>query len=350
METRGQDSGVSRGVGFVSPVSVRAFATLAAVGLLVLTAALLGAAVLSSRQILLDQSRAEESIDARSTAWKTARDILGSLQESWNADEQTLDNWWLQHAPSFPAGSDLVSLSGRVNLNSMTPFLLQHSELSGTLFNRSVEDFITYRMNGGPYTRVEDYKDYFQPAALKSLYSVQSQFNINTADEIMLEKVLSARTGSTAFASTIRARVREFRANRQIIAPSDLESMIGSEKDTVGDLVTTNPELDVNTAPLAVLLALLRDPDLRLNQPDAKLQLILAGRASKPLTDEALRQSLGVDKSSLLLQYLGTRCRFVLGAVPGKNLIMTFVVNINYSTDSPPKLTLRILDTRWKSP
>jgi hypothetical protein len=324
-----------------------AFATLAAVGLLALTAAFLAGAVLSSRQLLVDRSRAETLLDTRSAAWETVGKLNTALQETWNADAQTLDAWWINHAPSFPTGSALLSLSSRINLNSITPFLLQDSELIGTLLGKSVEDFTTYRANNGPFVALDEYKDYFQPEALNTLYCAHSFFNANTADEIMLEKILTLRTGDATFASTVRASVREFRTNRRIMAQSDLDALIGGEKEAVGDLLTINPELDVNTVSPAVLLAILRDPDWKLDQPDAKLQVLMAGRASKPWAPETLQQALGVDTNSPLLQYLGTRCRFLQGSVPAGSAVLTFIMTVDYSTDSPPKLTLRILQTYW---
>ena len=124
-----------------------------------------------------------------------------------------------------------------------------------------------------------------------------------------------------------------------------MERVTGGEHD----LLTIDPELDVNTVSPPVLQALLRDPDWKLNQPDAILQVLMAGRASKPWTDATLQQALGVDKNSFLLQYLGTRCRFLQGSVPAGSAVVTFVVTVGYSTDSPPKLSIRILDTRWTS-
>jgi hypothetical protein len=328
----------------------RAFATLAAVGLLVLTAALLAGAVLGSQRLLLAQGRAERLAGARASAWKAVSALLSAMQETWNADEESLDAWWATRSRDFPELSELVSLSARVNLNSMTPFLLKDSELKATLLDRSVEDFTSYRSSKGPFPRIEDYEDYFKPEALSALYCVHSSFNVNTADEIVLEKVLAARTGSEALASTIRARLREYRSNRQTLTEADWDMLIGAAKDSVGDLVTTSPELDVNTAAPEVLQAILRDPDYKLAKPDAKLQAILAGRASKPWNDEALRQALGLDKKSPLLQYLGTRCRFIQGRAGSGPSALRFVATAGYSTDSPPKIAMRILETRWGSP
>jgi hypothetical protein len=339
-------------MGFFHLVKRRAgaFATLAAVGLLALTAALLAGAILGSRQLLFEQDRARKALDARSDVWQSAAILLAAIQDSWDADGQSLDNWWVEHSQAFPAGSDLYSLSSRVNLNTATPFLLKDSELSATLLGRSVEDFTGYRASKGPFAGIEEYKDYFQPAALSGLYCAQSFFNVNTADEIMVEKVLAARTGSDSFASTVRARLREFRSNRQVMAQSDLDTLLGGEKDRVGDLLTVSPELDVNTAPAVLLQALFRDPDWHLEQPDAKLQTVLSGRAVRPWNDDNLRQALGVDKNFPLLQYLGTRSRFVQGKIPGGASVLSFAATLGYSTDSPPKIAARILQTRWSTP
>jgi len=328
----------------------KGFATLAAVGLLVLTAALLAGSVLASQQILLQQTKAKEKLEMNTQAWNVIDRLLASLQTTWNADEQSLDQWWAEHSPAFPKGTVVISLSSRINLNSVTPFLLQDSELSSTLLGHSVEDFTTYRMNAGPFADVDAYKGYFRPDALNQLYCAYSCFDINAADEIMLEKILAVRTGSKALASTIRARIRESRTNHQVLAESDWDTLIGAQKDEVGELVTTEPELDVNTASPTVLQAILRDPDWKLDQPDTKLQAILAGRAVKPWDANSLQLALGVDKNSPLLQYLGTRCRFIQCLVPMGEAAMSLVAIVDYSTDSPPKLTLRIVETNRVSP
>ena len=324
-----------------------AFATLAAVGLLVLTAAMLAGSVLASQQIVVERGRAERSLGSQAAAWKTADTLLSALQATWNPDEQTLDAWWAQHGAEYPDGSTLVSLSARVNLNTMTPFLLQDSELAGTLKGKSVDEFTTYRLNNGPLSGMNDYKDYFAPEALNALYCVYSSFNVNTADEIMLERVVALRTGSDSFASNVRTKVREFRTNRKAMTAADLDMLVGAEKDPLGDLLTVEPELDVNTASVEVLEAILRDPDLNVTQPDAKLQAIVTGRSARPWTADALRQALSVPAGSPILQYLGTRSRFLQAVIHGKTEDMKFVVVVQYSADSPPRITLRVLHTEW---
>jgi hypothetical protein len=328
---------------------VRAFATLAAVAILVLTAAILAGGLLSSQQLLVDQERADREVSARAAAWAGIDATLSSLQTSWNAEEQTFDAWCASHAQELPPGGSLVSLSGRINLNSMTPFLLQDSALVGTLLGRSVVDFTEYRMNEGPFARLEAYKDYFRPEALNRLYCVYSSFDVNTADEIILEKIITERTGDASMAAYIRSRVRQFRTAQQTIGESDWEMLVGVYKDTIGDLVTIDPELDVNTASADALQALLKDPDYKLEQADAKVQTILNGRTARPWTDEALRQALGLANTAPLIQYLGTRCRFIEGAFPAGDSVMHFVAKLNYSKDSPPKITARVVETRWEN-
>jgi hypothetical protein len=328
---------------------IRAFATLTAASLMVLATAFVSGAVLISQHLLLEQTKAQKVIDERANSWKTIDSLFTTLQQTWNVQEQSLDSWWTSgRSQAFPSGTQLISLSSRVNLNSMTPFLLQDSELSTTLLGKSAEDFTTYRTNAGPFVRVDDCKDYFQPQALTNLFCVHSFFNVNTADEIMIEKIIAARTGNEALASTVRSHLREYRTNRQVLAASDWDALIGADKESVGELVSTDPELDVNTVSPVLLQAVLRDPDFKLDQADTKLQAILTGRASKPWDDDTLRQVLNVDKNSLLLQYLGTKCKFLQLTVPEGTGTLTLVATIDYSTDSPPKITLRVLQM-WRS-
>jgi hypothetical protein len=338
-------------MGFLHAMSfrARAFATLAAVGVLVLTAAFLSGAVLGSRQLLSAQGKAEARLQARSSAWKTVGLLLSALQGTWNAEDETIDAWWAEHSRAFPSVSELFSLSSRVNLNSLSPFLLKHSELQATLRDRSVEDFVSYRASKGPFALVDDYREYFKPEALGALYCAHSSFNVNTADEIVLEKILAIRTGSESLAATIRTRLREYRSKRQTVTEDDWGILVGAAKETIGDLATTAPELDVNTAEPSLLQAILRYPDFKLEKADEKLQTIVTGRASKPWTDDTLRQALGVGEKSPLLQYLGTRSRYLQGRVTAGSWGMRFVAVVSYSTDSPPKLGIRVLEARWTS-
>jgi hypothetical protein len=141
--------------------------------------------------------------------------------------------------------------------------------------------------------------------------------------------------------------LRQYRTNHQIRVQSDWDTLVGAEKDAIGDLLGVEGELDVNTAPLAILQALFRDADFKVDQPDAKVQTLISGRASKPWTSDAIIPALGLAKNAPILAYLGTRCRFIQAAIPQGNSVLTLVALVSYSTDSPPKLTVRILDTRW---
>ena len=323
------------------------FATLAAVGILALALALAAGAAIVSRQMLLEQGRIKAELDERAAAWKEADALLAGLRDDWNADGLSLDSWWAVHASAFPSGSELVSLSGRINLNSISPFLLKDSELASTLLGRSVEDFVSYRTEKGPFTSIDDCKDYFQPAALSSLYCLHSIFCVNTADEIMIERLIAARTGDEAFAASVRSRIRDFRTRRQPIAQSDWDAIAGAERQSLGALFALDPEIDVNTAPPEVLGAILRDPDWTLQAPDAKLQAILGARSSRPWNEEGLRQLLGVDASSPLLGYLGTRTRFIRASLPSEGGSLRLVALVDYSADSPPKIALRVIEERW---
>lgn len=172
-------------------------------------------------------------------------------------------------------------------------------------------------------------------------------FSVNSADEIMLEKILTLRTGNPGYASSIRGALRGFRTNKQLLVQTDWDTLAGAEKDTLEDLMGVDGELDVNTAPLVLLQALFRDPDFKVDQPDAKVQTILSGRASRPWTPATLMPALGFAKNAPLLAYLGTRCRMIQASISQGSSVLTLVALVDYSADSPPRLTVRVLDTRW---
>ncbi|NNM66880.1 MAG: hypothetical protein HKM06_02585 [Spirochaetales bacterium] len=326
---------------------LKGFATLAAVTFFVLALVILGGALTSSQQVLLSDRRVQKIASMRADAWGDVSRILTLLKTTWNADDQTFDQWQSAESKKFPAGTELISLSARLNLNSISPFLLQDSALINTLFGKTVPEFTGYRSLKGPFAHLGDYKDYFQPAALNQIYCVYSTFNVNTADEIMLEKVLAERLGSKSVAATIREALRGYRTNQQVLSDSDWDIVAGSEKDAIGVLVTTAPELDVNTASVPVLQAILEDPDLKVSQPDQKLQILVAGRNTKPWTPQSLASALNLDKKSLIMQYLGTRTHFIQGIIPEHEKQFKFVAWVAYSNDSPPDLTIRILKTQW---
>ena len=321
----------------------RAFATLASVCILVLAAVLVAGSLSNSRQLLLDNARLEGEVLVRASTWKAVNDTLDLMKETWHADRQTFDGWYSAASADLPAGVELFPLSGRINLNTMTQAALQDSTLTGTLLNRSVAEFVAYRSAKGPFGRLSDYKDFFRPEALASVYCVYSTFDVNTADETILEKTLSERTGDEAFAADASSRIGVFRAARQTIMDSDWDMIAGSKKDLLGDLVSTSPEIDANSASVDILEALLKDPDFKLEHADSKLQSIVNLRSSRPLTEEMLRQVLGVGKTDPLVQYLGVRCRFVGGTIRREATKFRFVVALSYPTDDLSSVLPRLV-------
>jgi hypothetical protein len=320
------------------------FATVAAVALLVLALALLSAGVLLAEQTQTDHKRADRAVSTRLALWTRLDKLLTAVQ-TWNADDLTFGAWWAQNGGAFGTSTALGSLSARLNLNTVTPFLLRDSDLKGTLLTSS-DDFVTYRSSHGPRARMADYAAYFTPQSLADWYGVDSWFNVNTADEIVIEKVVGLRTGSEAIGTAVRQSLRTFRQNKQPLTASDWQTLAGANLDRLDGLFTTDPELDVNSAPAELLQILFKDPDFALDQPDPKLQKVLSGRLSQPWTPDTLRQTLGVDKNASLLQYLGTRTTFLEARLTQDTLTMRFVISLSYSHDSPPRITPRVLESQ----
>jgi hypothetical protein len=322
----------------------RGFATVAAVALLMLALTLVSAAVFLAQQTQTDHRRAEAAITMRAAAWTRLGALLTAVQ-TWNADELSFDAWWAQNGAAFGTATALGSLSSRLSLNSVTPFLLQDSDLKATLLTSS-DDFVTYRSSHGPRAQIADYAKYFTPQSLSAWYCVESHFSVNTADEIMLEKVVSLRTGSEAVGSAVRQGLRNFRQNKQPLSATDWQTLAGADFERLDGLLTIEPELDVNEAPAELLQVLFKDPDFALQEPDVKLQKVLTGRLSQPWTPEPLRLALGVDKNSPLLQYLGTRTSVLEARITQDTLTMRFVIALSYSQDSPPKISPRVLESQ----
>jgi len=324
----------------------RGFATLAAIALLVLTLALVAVSLLLSQQTLVNSHRAEAQLDKQDQTWKIMDLILNDLSH-WNADEQTFDGWWAAHTAGYGSEVVLRSLSGLINLNSLSPFLLQKSSLVGTLNGKTVDDFVSWRTSKGPFPSVDGYKSYFTAASLQFDYCTVSFFNVNTADEIMLERLVALRTGSDSAAANLRSQVRDRRSRRQIFTPADWQTVSAGFSQDVGPLDSTDPELDANEAPVDVLTAILGDPDFKITDAATKVQTLIAQRAAAPLTSAAMALILGVAATSPIMQYLGTRTHWIECSLPFGTSRAQFVIALTYSTDAPPQVTPRILNINW---
>ena len=319
----------------------KGFATFSAVAILAFVLVLTLNSLGLWKSLLVNRKRLDNLVDSRYQTLKTLNSFLKTLG-SWNPDEQTLDIWWDAHKLSWQ-NIKLISLSGQINLNTLSPFLLSDSLLKTTLNNHSVNDFVNFRLKEGLQAKVLSFSDLFTVTSLKTEYCSLSLFNVNTADEIMIEKVIDERTGDESLGSSFRSSLRQFRAQHQIMVQTDLDTLIGDAQG-LQQLLTVEPEIDVNTATPFVLQALLEDPDFALTSADAKLNILLNGRQVKPWTKETLAQALGLDlQHSTLLQYLGTRTRFVEIDISTTHCLGHFQVMISYSPDSPPKLNFRIL-------
>lgn len=226
------------------------------------------------------------------------------------------------------------------------PLSAGDSELAATLTGGNLAGFVSYRSEKGPFADLGAYAAFFDSGALASLYCAHSFMNVNTADEIMLQTVVERRTGDSALAARVRARIRAARIARQVLTEGDIASMLGTAAREVGDLLSAAPELDVNSAPVEVLRAILTDPDCGVDEPGRKLELLLRGRLEKPWTSGTLREALAAKPDATVLQYLGTTCRFIEVGTGDATGSLSAVVLLSYSGDTPSKVACRVIETR----
>ena len=320
---------------------LRGFATITALGMMLLLATYLALGASASAQIELGLNRAEAP--GRAAAWKTLDAALKTLQETWDPTRQTFTAWAGSHTVE---GVTWEALSGKINLNTISPFVLGQPGFRETLKAISVEQFVEARAKNGPSAGVF-YKDLVQPKPLASWYTVHSLWNLNTADEVMLEAMATQRTGSAAVGSSLRALVRSFRGQIKRISPDDWTKAAGAQS-ALEPLVTLEPELDVNEIPEDLLTTLLANPSWAVADPAAKTQVLIQGRGSRPWTDERLKAVLQVPDDSIVLSSLGTRTRFLGGSVKTPTGSLEWVVFLPGDTPTPPQP--RIVETRWRTP
>jgi len=277
-------------------------------------------------------------------AWVILDKALSVLKDTWDPEKQSFSLWVTTH----PIDSlSWESLSGKVNLNTISPFVLGLPGFRDTLKGISVEKFTEVRSLKGPSANDALYRDLIQPVALSKWYTVHSLWNLNTADEIMLEAMASQRSGSPAVGSALRASTRSFRERMARIGPQDWVLLGGSGATSLEPLVTLEPELDVNEVPETLLSALVTNPAWKVTDPGAKVQTILQGRLSRPWTKATLENLLQVPADNLLLCYLGVRSRFLEGSVTVSGGRLQFVVFLPGKQDEP--MAPRLVKTIWRA-
>jgi hypothetical protein len=310
--------------------------------MILLTAYLaIGASASTEIELNINHSQVEK----RAHAWKILDNALLTLKETWDPTSQSFTAWKATHPIE---GVTWESLSGKVNLNTITPFLLGQKGFIDTLKGVSVQKFTETRSKNGPATDISFYADMIQPAALTSWYTIHSLWNINTADEDMLESMVAQRTTSSAMGSAVRASVRTFRGEMRRMSQTDWDRVAGTTKAELSPLVTVEPELDVNEVPENLLGHLLNYPNLNVTEPAIKTQILVRERASRPWTTETLKNMLQVADDNLLLCYLGTRTRFLGGTINTPDGQLDWIVYLEGEAPSP--VNPRIIETCWRTP
>lgn len=318
----------------------RGMATLTAVALLLLltTWLIVSATRGAEVEVALGRSLAQD----QSTAWDT---LEGALQDlaSWRSQDQTLINWLRSHPYqpitwSFP--------SGQINLNTASPFLLALPELRATL-KVSPDEFIERRTSRGLSQNPQSYEDLLRPGALGTWFTTISLWNLNTADEIAVEQMVTVRLGSASMGSTIRAYLRSFRQQTKRLTEADWLRAGLEVTQALDPVVTLEPEIDVNVASRELLQSLLSNPAWGVVDPAGKAVALVEGRDSRPWDPERLQLLLAVPQDNLVLSYLGTSTRFLVAEVAGPRGHLS--VTLFLTGDAQGSRKPRIITSEWRT-
>lgn len=319
---------------------VPAFATLTALALLLLLTTYLALGASNSTRVEALLARGSQA--TWSSAWKVLDDELGILKQTWVPAKKRFSRWAREHSR---AGVEWASLSGRMNLNTVSPFVLALPGFRATLTDVSLEKFVEARSIAGPALE-PFYRNYITPAALVSWYTVHSLWNLNTADEVMLEAMVQQRTGSATLGSGLRSLVRSFRENQVPLVEGDVVKLRTAGLSGIDTVVTLEPELDVNEAPEALLSALISNPAWSIVDPVVKVESLVQARDESPWTPQTLRALLNVPQDHLILSYLGTSSRFLTVSVASEEGTLSVVLFL--SGTSGTEVGPRIVETHWR--
>ena len=316
-----------------------AFATLTALSLMILLVAYLSvnADAISQNQLELRRST---DIASQSQAWKLAEAALDELSK-WDATKQRFSQW--AQGTQQP-GVTWQSLSGKVNLNTVTQFILALPAFQQSLAGGTVSQFTDFRNKNGPASDPTEYAKLVDKDFLSNWYTVYSTWDINTADEIMLENVVSQRLGSSSAGSAVRALVRSLREQKKRLSSAQWQDQMGANAQALGGLVNAEPELDVNEVPVPLLSAFLTNPDWGIEQGDSKAQSIVGQRDAHPMESAALQRLLGVPDDHIALSYLGTKTRFVQLNAKVAAGVLTVIVHL---TDVDTAVKPKVVSTTW---
>lgn len=214
-------------------------------------------------------------------------------------------------------GSDIAvtirDVSSLVNPNWVQTFFIERSTLEPLILRSGVSagDLQTARINDGFTMRPQiDFTAFLTDTAIAELISPYSFLNVNTSGEIELESVFAELTGNAAAATAFRSRIQRVRSELGTVGQDDLFSLLTPYFDDVYPVINAFPPYNVHLVDERILQAVVSYPAFEIRNWRAAYNSLLSLRASREMTADEIRATLGVAPDNRVLQYLGTTTWF----------------------------------------
>ncbi|HEQ72066.1 MAG TPA: hypothetical protein ENN69_06215 [Spirochaetia bacterium] len=225
-----------------------------------------------------------------------------------------LDPVWseISFASSAALKIKLEDVSSRINPNQAYDYILNAAHIFES--TTTYEAFHDYRVEHGPVLDLaKEYGEFFKKDELSKYCTSYGWFNVNTSNESMLYLLFELRTGKKAEGTLFASRLRQKRTAKELFTAASVKELLGVDLEAVYPFISSEPEINVNLAPRAVLFTVLTVGKNVYKVPlkDGLVDDILAVRMGSEITAEGLTNLIRPKfRTTIMESYLGVTTWF----------------------------------------
>lgn len=236
---------------------------------------------------------------------KLAASIVDAIQADSSPGADSPDDLGFSTAES--SGAELRDASSAINPNWIRKQPLEQTELGQLLLSSADSQALQQsRIDDGLSVAIEKrYAGFFVTEAFENRLCGYSYANVNSSDEFALERLFTETTGDASAASSFHASVQAALGDMRQFKSADLVALFGQYRESVGAVMTIEPQINVNFVDPFVLKALLSYPAYKIDSPTSGADAILSARRGGELSIERVAAILGLEKTHALFTYLG---------------------------------------------
>ena len=237
----------------------------------------------------------------------------------------------------------LRDISSRLNANWVQKDILQKTALAELLQPSSTaQDLQQRREDRGLTTDLASvYGDVIREEAMSRYFTGYGYANLNTTDELALQRLYALRTGNEAGAEVFLTRWQHALMQKRALKRGDVKDFLGQDYADLYPLMNVEPTFNVHFIEPLLLAGLLSLTEMKIQQPDQAAQRILGARDHVELTMDALRGLIGAAGDNKIYQYLGVMTWFwQVIVVRDAAQLRLIVARIPPEDDAPPRFTM----------